>query len=212
MGDVFSGNRFAVREVSGTFNSTDVLASNRKVISLILNQDSSYTKGATLSLTDGINAAIAAGTVLETTTSQNTVKIEVSDPGFVVSDTLFLTSSDLINTTGSRILSITKLSENLRIFNLQDNVALLTTSDPHGVGEGENIDIDINPSDILTTTTYYVRKRIYQEAVLQNPVVATTLSDTGVGRIAILNGGGDYTESTYPDLSLIHISEPTRPY
>ena len=202
VGDVFSGNRFAVREVSGTFNSTDVLASNRKVISLILNQDSSYTKGATLSLTDGINAAIAAGTVLETTTSQNTVKIEVSDPGFVVSDTLFLTSSDLINTTGSRILSITKLSENLRIFNLQDNVALLTTSDPHGVGEGENIDIDINPSDILTTTTYYVRKRIYQEAVLQNPVVATTLSDTGVGRIAILNGGGDYTESTYPDIAL----------
>ena len=202
VGDVFSGNRFALSEVTGTFNSTDVLSSNRKVISLILNQNSSYTKGATLSLTDGINAAVAAGTVLETTSSQNTVKIEVSNPGFIVSDTLFLSSSDLINTAGSRILSIGKLSEDLIIFNVEDNVALFTTSDAHGVGEDEKIDIDINPDDSSTTTTYYVRKRIYQEATLENPVISTSLSDTGVGRVAILNGGGDYTAGTYPDTAL----------
>ena len=66
---------------------------------------------------------------------------------FSVSTTLFLTSSNLINTTGSKIVSIISLSENLSVFKIQDNVALLTTSSTHGVGTGEEINVDINPDD-----------------------------------------------------------------
>ena len=202
VGDVFSANKFALRDVTGTFNSTDVLSSDTKVLNLILDQKSSYSKSATLSFSDGVNAPVATGTVLETTTEQNSVKIKVLTGNFTVSTTLFLTSTDLVNTTGSKIVSFSSLSEGLIPFKVQDNVALLTTSDAHGVAIGEKIDIDINPSDASSSTTWYVRKRIYQEAVLKNPVISTVLSDTGVGRVAILNGGGDYTAGTYTDIAL----------
>ena len=203
VGDVFSAQQFALRSVTGTFNSTDVLSSNTKVISLILDQDSSYTKGANLVLSDGVNAPVANGVVLETTSSQNTVKVRVTLDGYTVSDTLFLTSSDLINTTGSKILSIGSLSENLIIFKIQDNVALLSTVDAHGVGVNGKIDIDINPDDSTTETTYNVRKRIYQEAIVETPVISRVLSDTGIGRITILNGGEDYTTGTYTNIDLL---------
>jgi len=202
VGDVFSAKKFALRNVSGTFNGTDVLSSDTKVLNFILDKKSSYSKSAILSFSDGVNAAVATGQVLETTIEQNSVKVKVLTGTFSVSSTLFLTSSDLINTTGSKIVSISSLSDNLNPFKVQDNVALLTTSDIHGVAVGEKVVIDVNPNDTSSTTTYYVRKRVYQEAVLKNPVIATTLSDTGVGRVAILNGGGDYTAGTYTDIAL----------
>lgn len=202
VGNVFSAKRFALRSVTGTFNSTDVLSSNTKVLNLILDTESSYTKGATLSFSDGVAAPVATGEVLETTIDQNNVKIKVLTGTFSVSTTLFLTSSNLINTTGSKIVSLSSLSENLSIFRVQDNVALLTTSSAHGVAQGENINVDINPDDATSTTTYYVRKRVYQEAVLQTSVIATTLNDNSIGRSTILNGGGDYTAGSYVDIAL----------
>ena len=202
VGNVFSSNKFALRSVTGTFDSTNVLSSNTNVINLILDKKSSYSKSAVLSFSDGINAPVATGEVLETTILQNSVKIKILTGNFTVSSTLFLTSSDLNNTTGSIIVSFSSLSGGLIPFKVQDNVALLTTSSSHGVALGEKINIDINPSDATSTTTWYVRKRIYQEAVLKNPVISTSLSDTGVGRVAILNGGGDYTAGTYPDIAL----------
>ncbi len=202
VGDVFTAKKFALSSVTGTFNSTDVLSSNTKVINLILDQKSSYSKSATLSFSDGVNNPVATGTVLETTNAQNSVKVKVLTGNFTVSPTLFLTSSDLVNTTGSKIVSFSSLSENLIPFKVQDNIAILTTSDAHNVAIGEKVNVDINPSDASSTTTYFVRKRVYQEAVLKNPVISTTLSDTGVGRVAILNGGGDYTAGTYTDIAL----------
>ena len=202
VGDVFSGTKFALRNVSGTFNNADVLSSSTQVVSLILDQNSSYTKGATLSLSDGVSAAVATGEVLETTSSQNTVKVKVLTGTFTVSSTLFLTSSDLINSTGSKISSVNSLSDDLIIFNLKDNVALLTTSDAHGVATNEYITVDVNPDDSAASTTYYVRSRIYQEVVLTTPSGERTLSDTGIGRIEILNGGNDYTPGTYTGIAL----------
>ena len=202
VGNVFSNKNFALRAVTGTFNSTDVLSSSTKVLNFILDNKSSYTKGAILSLSDGVAAAVATGEVLETTINQNNVKVKVLTGTFSISTTLFLTSSNLINTTGSKIVSISSLSENLSIFKLQDNVALLTTSSSHGVALGEEIDVDINPSDVSSTTTYYVRKRVYQEAILQTSVIATTLNDDSIGSFTILNGGGDYTQNTYLDIAL----------
>ena len=202
VGNVFSGTRLALRNVSGTFSSTDKLSSNTTVVSLILSQNSSYTKGAVLSLSDGINLPVATGEVLETTIDQNTVKVKVTSGTFVASDDLIIRSSDLINTTGSKIAAVLSLSSGLDIFTVTDNVALLSTADAHGVAVNEKIDIDINPDDSTTTTTYYVRTRIYQEVFFKSPVVSRVLSDTGVGRIAILNGGNDYTPNTYQGIAL----------
>jgi len=202
VGNVFTGNKFALKEVSGTFNKSEVLSSNTKVLSLILDKNSSYTKGAILSFSNGITAPVATGEVLESTSNQNTVKVKVLTGTFSISTTLFLTSSDLINTTGSKIVTINSLSDDLIIFNIKDNVALLTTSDKHGVAINEFIDVDINPNDTTTSTTYYVRSRIYQEVTFVTPVLQRTLKDTGIGRLEILNGGENYTPGTYPGISL----------
>ena len=202
VGNVFTSNKLALRSITGSFSSGDVFSSTTLVLSLILDKNSSYTKGATLSLSDGVNAPVATGEILETTTDQNTVKVKVLTGTFVADDTFFLTSSDLINTTGSVVVSLTPLSKDLPIFKITDNVALLSTSDSHGVAVGEKINVDINPDDSTTTTTYYVRSRIYQEVVFKNPGVDRVLSDTGVGRVAILNGGEDYTPNTYTGIAL----------
>ena len=202
VGNVFTANKFVLRNVTGNFNSTDVLSSSTDVVSLILDQNSSYTKGAILSLGDGLTPPVATGEVLEETTSQNSVKIKILTGTFTPSSNLFLASSDLINTTGSKIFSVISLSDNLPIFEITDNVALLTTSDSHGVGVGEKINVDIFPDDSTTTTTYYVRKRIYQETIFQTPGVDRVLVDSGIGRIDILNGGEDYTPNLYQGIAL----------
>ena len=75
-------------------------------------------------------------------------------------DTLNLFLKDI-----NELKKFIKTSDDLSIFTLQDNVALLTTSSAHGVGIGEEIEVDINPDDATSTTTYYVRKRVYQEVM-----------------------------------------------
>jgi len=202
VGNVFTANKLAVRSVTGDFDSSQVFSSTTLVLSILLDKDSSYTKGAILSLSDGVNAPVATGQVLEGTTAQNTVKVKVLTGVFTISDDLFLSSSDLINTTGAKIFSLTPLSKDLPIFRITDNVALLKTADAHGVGVNEKINIDINPNDSTTNTLYYVRKRIYQEAILETPGADRVLTDNGIGRVAILNGGEDYTPNTYPGIAL----------
>jgi len=202
VGNVFSATKFPIRSVTGTWSATGTLTSDTEVLTLLLDQNASYTKGAILSLNDGVNLPVAKGEVLETTSSQNSVKVKVTQTGFTISSTLFLSSSDLLNTPGSKIISITSLSENLGINTIQDNVALLSTGSNHGVAEGEKITVDVNPNDTSTTTELQVTSAVYQEAILETPVVATTLNDSGVGRFEILNGGNNYTVGQYNDIAL----------
>tara|TARA_B100000214_G_scaffold20291_1_gene13552 strand:+ start:2465 stop:11026 length:8562 start_codon:yes stop_codon:yes gene_type:complete len=195
VGNVFSGSTFTLRDVNGVFTSTDQLYSNTQVITLILDENSSYTKGANLAYTDGVATTIAIGEVLESTASKNTVKVKVTTGDFVVTDDYFIRSSNLIDSVGSKLLSTNSLSAGLNIFTINDHIALLKTNGSHGVGIGDDIEIDINPDDSVTTTTQYVRSRIYQEVTFVSPAVSTTLNDSGIGRITILNGGEDYTDN-----------------
>ena len=74
---------------------------------------------------------------------------------------------------------------------------MIETSTPHGLGIGDQVTVDVNPNDATTTKTYYLRKRLYQEAVLIPPSSKTAINFTGIGRYEILNGGADYTTGTY---------------
>ena len=202
VGNVFSAQQLALRDVTGTFTSTDQLYSNTKVVTLILDENSSYTKGANLAYTDGVATTIAIGQVLESTSSKNTVKVKVTTGDFVVTDNYFIRSSNLIDSIGSKLISTNSLSSGLNIFTINNHVAILKTNGSHGVGIGDNIAIDINPDDTTTTTTQYVRSRIYQEVTFEAPGATTTINDTGIGRTTILNGGEDYTAGTYLDVAL----------
>ena len=202
VGTVRNDSTIVLRNVSGTFDDTGTFSASIKTFLILLDQRSSYTKGATLSLTDGVNAPIATAEVLEGTTSQNTVQIKVLTGTWIVDDNYFLQSSNLFNTSGTKVVTLTSLSDGLNPFEVNQSVALIETAAPHGLGIGDQVTVDINPDDSTTTKTYYLRKRLYQEAILIPPNNKTSINFTGIGRYEILNGGADYTAGTYTSVAL----------
>ena len=202
VGTVRNDNTIVLRNVNGTFDQTGTFSASIKTFTVLLDQRSSYTKGATLSLTDGVNAPIATAEVLEGTASQNTVQIKVLSGTWVVDNDYFIQSDDLFNTSGTRLVRLTSLSDGLEPFEVNQSVALIETATNHGLGIGDQVTIDINPDDTSKTKTYYLRKRLYQEATLIPPSKKTTINFTGIGRYEILNGGADYTAGTYTSVAL----------
>ena len=268
IGDVFDGSNIVLRNSTGTFNTTDFLYSNIKVVNLIIDKSSNFTSNSTLRLTNGKQVIIsnvlnntlsvssnpfvngetitfsntfsnivadtiyyvrnrtinsfqisstltgsiltlvnnntptsiavsekARATILETTEDKNNIKVRVDQGEFVVDGNYFLISSTRTDTVGTRISQINKLSENIKIFKLNDNIAIATTTTGHNLAEGDTVNVDIIPDDTLTRTTYYVRKRIYQNVKLKTPTFETIISDTGIGRLTVLNSGFDYANS-----------------
>jgi hypothetical protein len=203
VGNVFNSNRVVLKDVNGTFNTTNNISSNTSVINLALNENASYTRGAIVSLEDGINAPIATGEVLERTISQNSLKLRVLSGTFNTNNTYFLRSDDLNDSTGITISSITSLSQGLRVSTIKENVALVETSSSHGLTINDDVVLDILPNASQTETTYYVRKRYYQKVVLKEQTISSRISDSGVGRFDILNSGFDYQTGIVSDVELI---------
>tara|TARA_B100000965_G_scaffold280302_1_gene238119 strand:- start:35402 stop:46807 length:11406 start_codon:yes stop_codon:yes gene_type:complete len=202
VGTVKNDSTVVLKNVVGTFDNTGTFSAAVKTFTVLLDQRSSYTKGATLSLTDGVNTPIATAEVLEGTTSQNVVQIKVLTGTWIVDDTYFLQSDDLFNTSGTRIVRLTSMSDGLEPFEVNQSVALIETTAPHGLGIDDTIDININPNHTTKVKTYYLRKRLYQEAILIPPENKTNINFTGIGKFSILNGGADYTAGTYTTVSL----------
>ena len=201
VGTVANDNVIVLKNVNGTFDTTGTFSADIKTFTILLDQDSSYTEGAVLSLTDGISP-VATAEVLESTNRQNVVT-KVLTGTWVINDDYFIQSDNLFNTIGSKIITLTSLSDNLEPFDVNQSVALIETSTAHGLGIGDKVTIDINPDDSTKTKNYWIRKRLYQEATLIPPKVNTTINDTtGVGRFQILNGGADYTAGTYTNIPL----------
>ena len=126
-----------------------------------------------MSLTDGESDPVATGEVLEGTSKQNVVKIKVLSGTWVVNDDYFIRSSNLFNTVGSRVVTLTSLSDNLEPFDVNQSVALVETNANHGLGIGDKVTIDISPDDASKTKNYWIRKRLYQKAT---PVSYTHLT------------------------------------
>ena len=204
VGNIRNDNLIVLKDVIGVFDNTGTFSADIKTFFILLDQKSSYTKGATLSLTDGINPAIATGEVLEGTSNQNTVEIKVLSGDWLDFNTgeYFLQSDNFFNTSGTRPVILTSLSDGLEPFDVNQSVALVETTENHGLGIGDLVDINILPDDAQKTKTYYLRKRLYQEVVFQTPSFSSTINDTGIGRFQILNGGADYTAGTYNDVPL----------
>ena len=141
VGTVKNDSTIVLKNVTGTFDNTGTFSAAIKTFDVLLDQRSSYTKGATLSLTDGVNAPIATAEVLEGTSAQNVVQIKVLTGTWIVDDNYFLQSSDLFNTSGTRIVRLTSLSDGLNPFEVNQSVALIETTSPHGLGIGDNVDI-----------------------------------------------------------------------
>jgi hypothetical protein len=196
-GDSFNTDQFILRSVSGEFNTTDKISSDTVVLNLILDKESNFTQGSTVSLFDGINSIIATGEVLNSTSNQNAVRIKVLTGSFVVDDNYSLSSSNLSDTPGSKILTIVSLSNNIDVFSINDKVILGRTVDSHNLGINDVIDLTIDPDDNTTETLYYIRKKKYQAVRLRTPQYASTINDTGIGRIDTLIGGADYAATTY---------------
>lgn len=167
--------------------------------------------GATVSLSDtnvgGVIASgeYARGIILESTSFSNTVKIKVSRGNFVVDSEYYLRSLTLGDTVGSKIVTVFNLSSGIKPVSINNKISIVKTASDHNLAINDIVNIDINPSDATTETTYYVRSRIYQKVRLNVPSNKKTIDDTGIGKIFVLNNGsyynggnltGDYAYST----------------
>jgi hypothetical protein len=202
VGTVQNDNVIVLKDVVGTFDNTGTFSADIKTFILTIDQDSSYTKGATLSLTDGVNPPIATAEILEGTSRQNTVTIKVLTGTWIIDDDYYIQSDNLFNTSGSKIVTLVSLSDNLEPFEVNQSVALVETTENHGLAIGDIVDISIFPDDTTKTKNYYLRKRLYQEATFKAPSNTTTIDSDGIGRFTILNGGADYTQDVYTDVPL----------
>jgi hypothetical protein len=136
----------------------------------------------------------AKGTILERIEEKNSVKIRIEDGVFDTDQNYYLESSTLTDTVGSKIFLLNNLSENIPIFAINDNIALVKTSTEHKLSINDKVTIDINPNDAITEKIYYVRKRLYQTCNIISPQIYTKINDSGIGRILVLNSGGYVTK------------------
>ena len=112
----------------------------------------------------------------------------------------YLQSDELIDTVASTIVSIASLSSGLVPFRINNTVAVVRTSEPHGLSVGNFVDVKVDPTEFIT---YAVRRKTFQKIKL-NPIYANTLlKNSGVGRVDILNVGSDYTTDTYLNMELV---------
>ena len=197
VGDSFNTTEIVLRSVTNTFNSTDTISSDKTIINVTIDKESSYVKGSVLSLYDGVDSTIATGEVLESTNDQNIVKLKVLTGSFIVDDSYSLLSDNLIDTSGSKIIVISSLSKNINVLSSSSNIVLVKTEDAHRLSINDIINVEIDPDDSVTETTYYVRKRKYQKLKLAKQNYFSTIQDTGIGRIDTLIGGFDYASSTF---------------
>jgi hypothetical protein len=207
VGQVRNDNEIVLKNVIGTFNNAGTFSADIKTFFILLDQKSSYSKGAVLSLTDGINPPIAKGEVLNGTSRQNVVEIKVLEGNWFLfnqenQEEYFIQSSNFFDTSGTQVVTLTSLSDNLEPFEVNQSVALIETSTNHGLGIGDKVTVDIFPDDLTKTKTYYLKKRLYQEVTFKTPSYSSFIEDTGIGRFQILNGGFDYTPGTYTNVPL----------
>jgi len=197
-------NNFILRDIQGQFNTTDLISSLTKVQRFVLDSSSTYTLGATVSLIDiEAQTVVATGEVLEETVSQNAVTVKVLSGTFVTGDEYFLKSSVLSDTSRSEVISVIDLSTDIPVFEINDSIAILETAEDHGVSVGDFIDIDINPDEATTETTYFVRKKIYQNFETIPVDHKSVITDTGIGSGDVINTGETYISGTYLDVELV---------
>lgn len=270
IGNVFNDKTIVLRNVSGTFNTTNTVSSNTTVYNLVLDKISSFTNNSNISLTNGnqvvilnvtgnflftaftpfengdaiifsssfngisantiyyvVNktttafriAATPSGTplnipdnsspssfaisqkgkgiILENTLNSNILKVKVLEGNFDTDNNYYLTSSTATDTVGSKIIQINSLSSGIKIYNVDDKIAIVKTATSHGLTINDEVNIDIIPDDFVSQLTYYVRRRIYQTIEVDAPIFKSTINDSGAARIRILNMGADYINGTY---------------
>jgi len=209
-------NQFANGDGVSIATNTNGIQGNRiyYVINATTNsfQLSSVPNGVPINLINAstvgvvVNSEIARGIILENVAAGNTVRVRVIDGNFIIGNLYYLKSNTIDDTIGSKIFKIDQLSKNVEIFEIDDNIALVTTDANHNITENDKVNIDIIPDDVVTTTNYYVRKRIYQTVKLFQPTINTTINDTGIGLLKVLNTGDSYSNgfsSVFSNVELI---------
>jgi len=209
IGDVINENTFVLRNVSGASNfkieSGSTIQSETLVQRVVLDIDASFTIGSTIRLTNDDDEDVATGLILETTTRQNslTIKVDNTNEPFYATGDYYLRSSTLSDTNRAEVISVNSLSSGLEPFEIDDNIAIVQTDGDHNLGINDKVNVIVIPNDATTTTTYYVRKRLYQRATVLAPSHSSVIEDKGLGSFDILNSGLEYTSNTYEDVELI---------
>jgi len=209
--NTFNGNNFIVRNVQPNINDGSLITatggtldSSSTIQKFILDASSTYTVGSTLNFINEDEQEIeATAEILESTIAQNSVIVRVLTGTFTNDSGYYLSSSTLSDTARTGIESVQDLSVGLEIFDINDSIAILETATNHGVSVGDIVDVDITPDESGTETTYYVRKKIYQDVTTVPPKHQSVITDTGIGSGDVINTGNSYLTGTFNDVELV---------
>lgn len=204
VGNVVNDNTIILRDVNGEFDLDQPIQSLINVKKIIVDSSSNYTKGATVSLVNiEEREIVATAEVLETVIEQNSIIVKTLTGIFDSGPEYYLKSSVLSDTSRSEIISITELSSGITLNSIKSDIAILSTTEDHGLSVGDEINIDINPSQNQTETTYYVRKKLYQNLEVEEITHNSVVTDTGIGSADVLTTGISYLSGTYQDVELV---------
>lgn len=202
--NTINGNNFILRNVNGDFIPNEIIESSTEVQKFIIDIAANYSLGSTVQLIDTENQSIVAtAEVLESVVSQNSLTVKILSGTFEVGSDYYLKSTALEDTSRSEIIDIVDLSKNIEILSVNESIAILETDEDHGVSVGDFVEIDINPDPTTTETTYFTRKKIYQNFETVPVTHESTIVDTGIGSGDVLTTGVSYIAGTYFDVELI---------
>ena len=109
----------------------------------------------------------------------------------------------ILLTCWSKDCSSNNLSAGVDISDVNSNVAIAETDGKHDFAEGDVVDIQVDPDENTTETTYYVSKKKYQELDLIPVSYSGKINDTGIGESTMIGLGRDYVSGVYNDVELI---------
>ena len=206
VGDVVSGNTLLVRDITTNreFSDVQLISGSIEVQKFIIAEPGNYTKGATISLVDiEAQAIVAEGEILDSVVAQNSILVRINYGVFETGDEYYIKSSVLADTSRSELIDVTSLSTDIPLFSVEENIAILQTNEPHGLSVDEKIDVTVIPDEATTETTYFVRKKLYQDLTVIPVQHNSVIVDTGVGSADVVRTGNSYFGGIYEDVELI---------
>lgn len=221
IGQIEENDQFVVKNVTGTFNLTDLVNSNTEIYNLTFNGTVVANVGDEVVLqvqSSGVAHEVAIGRVLRNVFDKNTVIVELQlanpqelttlDTDGVTTITIPRSSYTEIGyfnvgdgialgATSAVIVNVKSLSKGFKLLDIEDNIAVLKTRDKvHGLAVGDDVIVTVEPDASIATQRYFVQTKYYHSLFLQDIVKTTKINDSGLSRLTLIGAGSGFTPST----------------
>tara|TARA_Y100000361_G_scaffold69963_2_gene61763 strand:- start:512 stop:12706 length:12195 start_codon:yes stop_codon:yes gene_type:complete len=220
IGVIEEGDKFVVKNVSGTFNLTDAVDSDTEIYNLTFDGTVVADIGDEVvfsAQSGGVAHEKAIGKVIRNVFDKNTVIVElkfanpteqtstdtdgntITLPRDQYSQYGYFSVGDgvALGLASATIVDVNSLSKGFKLLDVEDNIAVLRTQDKvHGLAVGDDVIVTVEPNSSISTQKYFVQTKKYQDIAVTEIDASTAINDSGVARLDVVNAGSGFTPST----------------